>query len=338
MDALTFPWIESPPAASLCPIIDGLRWARMPLPFALDHVNVWLLDDASGVTAIDTGVNDLQTRRIWSQLVDHHALQIDRLLITHYHPDHIGLAGWLVDQSGAEVFCSEPEWQAATRAINIEDELFTAEQDRWFGLHGLDEQLRARFIRAGNTYRPLVGKLPARSTPVKSGESLTINSDEWDVHTVGGHAIDMVCLHNAESNLLIAADHLLPAISPNVSLNFYHADSNPMASFLAGLDRFKTFDPDVLVLPSHGLPFRGLHQRIVELEQHHQTRFEILLDYCSIPRTACEALQVLFRKSLAVEQLMFAIGESIAHLHYLASTGELQCFDKDGKRYYHRSN
>lgn len=331
MDALEFPWKDPPKPGCTLSIVEGLTWSSMPLPFALDHVNIWQLRDHDSVAIIDAGLNTRQTQQYWHQLQPNSG---GKLIVTHYHPDHIGLAGWLQKNFNLSVSITEGEWEVAHRAISAESLEFGEQQDQWFSLHGLDETRRDIQRKAGNTYRPVVKYLPERPDFVADGERLNINDVEWLILTVGGHAPEMICLYSEEHSLLIAADHVLPEISPNISLNFYSSDSNPMHSFIESLQRMKNLPEDVLVLPSHGRPFRGLHARVEQLIQHHRNRFALLQEQCFEPKTATDMLPVLFRRHLDDQQLMFGMGESIAHLQYLTVRGDLTAQEIAGVRHY----
>ncbi|MBX2824773.1 MAG: MBL fold metallo-hydrolase [Gammaproteobacteria bacterium] len=334
MTALTFPWSAGPAPGEVRAIRPGFAWVRMPLPFALDHVNLWLLDDGDKTFIVDTSVASGDTTNTWRAVLSTLTRPPSRLLATHYHPDHIGLAGWLARTYDVEVIISKTEWARAGAALSLSDEGFVAQQAALYRKHGLDESRIDSLEPFGNSYLPLVDTLPEQVTHLQDGDTLSISGDDWDVITVGGHAPEMVCLYSATQNILIAADQILPSITPNISLSFYTTEADPLGSFLHSFSRFSELPEDVLVLPSHGLPFHGMHARIQQLISHHEQRLDALIAACETPQTAESVLHILFRRELGAEQLMFAMGESIAHLRHLELQGAISCNQDNGVNYY----
>lgn len=312
-------------------IMPGLRWICLPLPFALNHVNAWVIGDNETGLTIDTGINTRTTRELWQALVSSHDLPVQRLLITHYHPDHIGLAGWFVERWQSRTLFSDAEYQQAQRAWSATDEQVRASLRPWYLRNGLDSSRVEMMAETGNSYRPLVAKLPEAPDFLTAGESLLDQqTGTWQVLEGNGHSPQMICLYNEELNVLVSADQVLPSITPNISLTWYLSDDDPMASFLGSLPQFLDLPADVLVLPSHGLPFRGLHRRVTDLLQHHEDRFDSLVDFCSVPRSVADCLPHLFKRELDRQQLMFGMGESLAHLRYLHRSGRLKLFNEQG--------
>jgi glyoxylase-like metal-dependent hydrolase (beta-lactamase superfamily II) len=320
-----------------CVIMPGLHGVRFALPFALDHVHIWLAAEQDGWTVIDTGLADEQTRERWRVL--RHGLLADRpitrVVATHYHPDHMGLAGWLCAETGAELWTSRTEWLMARLYALDTSEEWVAAGRRFDRRAGLDDQLIEQRAARGNLYRLRVAPPPPSFRRVQNGDRLGFAESEWRVIVGRGHAPQMLCLFNPEHNLLIAGDQVLPRISPNVSVWPSEPEANPLADFLDSLARFKELPEDCLVLPSHGLPFRGLHERIDQLIGHHHERLERALEACATPLTLAEVMPRLFDRALDVHQLQFALGESLAHLNYLVAQGRLERqLDTDGRLRY----
>jgi len=330
---------SAPPVGQVLPIteiekrVQGVEfgWVYMPLPFALNHVNLWLIGNTHNATQalVDTGISSSKTKDIWSQLLDSGVKPVD-LLITHYHPDHIGLAGWIAEQCGCRCLMSKQELEQARQAYSFSDEGFADGQADWFGRHGLDAERQEEVRRLGNTYTPIVSPLPEEVFLVAAGDRLELGGVSWHVMTGGGHAPEQICLYSESLNVLIAADQILPRITPNVSLSWYKAEGDPLAVFLESLDMFADLPDDVLVLPSHGLPFTGLHGRIASLREHHEERLELLVDALQIPQTATELLPMLFDRKLDKRQLMFAMGECLSHLKLLTNRGQIVEETRDG--------
>jgi glyoxylase-like metal-dependent hydrolase (beta-lactamase superfamily II) len=297
----------------------------MPLPFALNHINLWLLDDEQGLTVIDTGVGLPATRNLWEQLfVGELAEQpVVRVLVTHFHPDHIGNADWLARRFGVELWCPQAEWlmsQLAWQGMGGND---SEKRLGHYRRHGVAEAHIQSFRERGNHYRMLVPSVAPQFRAVREGDLLTIGGRKWHAFTVLGHAPEHACLFCPEANVLISGDQVLPKITTNVSVWPDQPHANPLRLYLDSLKRFRPLPSDALVLPSHGLPFRGLHRRLDYLRQHHDDRLAETLDAVAQPRTASELVPVLFRRQLDTHQLGFAIGETLAHLHFLEAEGQV---------------
>jgi glyoxylase-like metal-dependent hydrolase (beta-lactamase superfamily II) len=323
-DALTYERIPLVTDGEPCELSPGLFGVRFALPFALDHVNIWLIAEDAGWTLIDAGLADQRTRERWQDLAGFMVGRpVNRLLATHFHPDHMGLAGWWCERSGAELWTSRTEWLQA-RALALDtSEGFVAVGRQFDHRAGLSpEQAEERAAR-GNLYRPRVSLPPASYRRVRDGDRLTIGGTAWEVIVGRGHAPEMISLFSAGQNLLIAADQVLPRISPNVSVWAGEPEADPLTDFLDSLARLRQLPDDCLVLPSHGGPFRGLHARIDQLVEHHEERLAATLEACARPATAVEVMPRLFDRKLDRHQLGFALGETLAHLNLLVARGAI---------------
>ena len=300
----------------------------MTLPFALDHINLWLIEDGEGWTIVDTGVDNAATRASWEAIFGA-ALggkPVTRVIVTHFHPDHMGLAGWLCRRWSAPLWVSETEWLWARMMSSDRDpEGFTAEQIPFYVRAGIDRETAAVLAAHGNNYAARVSPVPRGFQRIADGMRLHIGGREWRVIIGRGHAPEHACLHCPELDLFIAGDQVLPKISPNVSVWPTEPDGNPLARYLASIAMLRETVPDsVLVLPSHNLPFRGLHARIDQLAKHHRERLDIVLAACAAPQRTIEIVPLLFRRKLDNQQLVFALGEALAHLHPLVAEGRLR--------------
>ena len=333
---LDYPFPELPPAGESLTVADGVHWLRMPLPFALDHINLWLLEDGTKLVPVDTGIGQEQIKTYWeSVLAAHDGRTIERILITHCHPDHLGLATWLSARCGADLWMTQGEFlggQAIWHQLaghGISDMLAQ------FRRHGLDEARCEALASRGNAYRKGVPEMPERYHRLVDGDEIRINGRNWRVMVGLGHSPEHASFYCEALGVLISGDMLLPRISTNVSVYAAAPDDDPLGRFLDSLQRNKVLPDDTLVLPSHGKPFRGIAARVAQLVDHHAARCEELLAACTEPRTASELLTTLFPRALDTHQVMFAMGEAIAHLNHLVHKSELREIDDgDGRVRY----
>ena len=316
---------RTPAAATLIEVASGVHWLRMPLPFALDHINLWVLDDGDAWTLVDCGLNHPMTIELWDQLIADTLTPrpVGRLLVTHYHADHVGLAGWHAKRWNAPLWMSEGEYLTALALYYETPGHHRGSMFDLFRRHGLDEGRIEGMKSFSGAYRRLITELPHTFRRIMPGESLSIGGRTWQVLVGYGHAPEHVSLYCAALGVMIAGDMVLPRISTNVSVRPVEPEGNPLARFLESLDRFTALPHDTLVLPSHGLPFRGLRERVEQLHAHHDERFAELLAACSEPRCARELVPVLFRRPLDDRAWYFAMGECIAHLNCLMHAGRL---------------
>lgn len=328
---LSYPLGDTIPApGALHEIVPGLRWARMPLPFALDHVNLWLLDDThdgrAGASLVDTGAGTDATRAAWETLFGSGlAGPLVRVFATHCHPDHVGLSGWLCARFDAPLWTTAGEFgfmrmmAAALPGVDGPSAL------PHFMRHGLRDPALLEQMRGRRNYYPsLVPAVPEAYTRLQDGQQVAIGAHRWRVITGFGHSPEHASFYCAELNVLISGDMVLPRISTNVSVFAVEPEGNPLQLYLDSLAKFADLPDDVLVLPSHGKPFRGLHTRIAQLHEHHAARLQEVLDACVTPRSAADIVPLMFRRPLDAHQLGFALGEALAHLHKLWYDGQLQ--------------
>jgi glyoxylase-like metal-dependent hydrolase (beta-lactamase superfamily II) len=324
---LEFPFRDAPAPGTVRQVAPGVHWLRMALPFALDHINLWLLEDQGGWTMVDTGLGDGPTRALWEKIFAGAigARPVKRVLVTHYHPDHAGNAGWLCARFGVPLWMTQAEY-LTTHAVRHELGGYVPQATlALFRANGLDEARHAQMAARGNIYRRQVPEFPDSYRRIMDDERLAIGGRVWRVIAGYGHAPEHASLHCEELGLAISGDMLLPSISTNVSVWPIDPEGDPLGQFLQSIRRYRELAAGTLVLPSHGLPFRGAHVRVEQLEQHHAARLAELYEACAeAPRSAAEVLEVLFRRKLDTHQMFFAMGEAIAHLHYLERAGRLR--------------
>jgi len=334
-----YPFAALPQAAQALAVADGIYWLRMPLPFALDHINLWLLEDDGGWTIVDTGLNTAETKDLWNTLFDDQMFMqcVTRIVVTHHHPDHMGLAGWLHERTGAHITVTQTEWLPAHHIYNDVDAVIRENMLCFYATHGLDEQRLQTMRKLGNRYRMAVSPPPLAHNVMREGETLLIGGREWQVMIGRGHAPEHACLYCSELKVLIAGDQILPKITPNIMLTAAEPFANPLQDYLDSFDAFTPLEEDTLVLPSHGLPFVGLHGRIAHMQRHHQERLAMLIEHLAQPHSAADLLPMLFRRTLDAHHLMFAMGEGLAHLAHLRATGDAVEESRGGVIYFQQS-
>jgi len=327
MPALEFPHRDAPAPGTVKRLAPGVRWLRMALPFALDHINLWLLEDGDGWTLVDTGLGDEPTRALWTRIFADvmGTKPVRRVLVTHYHPDHAGNAGWLCARFAAPLWMTQAEYLTAHAVREGVAGYVPGAMLAMFRANGLDDVRFAQMATRGNIYRRQVPEFPGTYRRIMDGERIAIGGRDWRVIAGYGHAPEHAALHCEALGLVISGDMLLPSISTNVSVWAVDPEGDPLGQFLGSIRRFRELPADTLVLPSHGLPFRGAAERVRQLEAHHEARLAELMEACAeAPRSAAEVLELLFRRKLDTHQMFFAMGEAIAHLHFLERAGSLR--------------
>lgn len=306
-------------------VAPGIHWIRMPLPFALNHINLWVLEDGDGWTLVDTGINRDETREAWESLFAGPLAgrPVKRIIVTHFHPDHMGLAGWLTEKFDVEMWASETEWETATGLFADTGPEHVERARGFYHAAGFDKELMAEVNKRENPYPTRVSFIPETYNKIADGDVIDINGRDWRVIVGTGHSPEHACLYCEDPAILISGDQILPKITPNVSVWPQIAETNPLSLFLKSIDRFRDLDPDTLVLPSHNWPFKGLNKRLDQMAHHHDERLDEVVEACAEPLTGTEVLKHLFKRKLDTHQLFFAIGESLAHLHYLMEQGRI---------------
>ena len=327
--ALDFPFATPPAALEMIEAAPGIFWVRLPLPFRLDHVNVYLIEDGDGFALIDTGIDNAVTRELWEGLFAGplRGKTLTRILATHFHPDHIGLAGWLCGRFDLPLHASQTEYLDAL-CIRLDPGALNSEPYRGFyHSHGLSQANTELLLSRGLGYLRMVSDLPRTFRRVIAGEQLEIGGRVFDVTTGGGHSSEQILLHCRELNVLLCADQVLAKITPNISVEAMDPDGDPLGIYLRSLDQLKrTMPPDVLALPGHLLPFVGLPARIDELVAHHAARCQAIVEACvAAPKSVFELVPVVFGRAIEdPHQMSFAFGETLAHANYLVRRKRLR--------------
>ncbi len=334
-EALRYPFENHPGPDQVVEVMTGVLWVRLKLPFRLNHVNIYLLADGDGWTMVDSGFGNEESIAAWTALFEGALadVRINRLIVTHSHPDHVGLAGWVVDRFECPLFMSQVEYLQSVYFQNRGTEERKHAQRLFFRRHGMDESLTDKLLGRGQEYLKRVSVLPPSYRRISHGDEISIGTRRFKVITGGVHALDQVMLYCAADKLFFSADQVLSKISPNVSVWAVEPDQNSLGEYLASLASLTTTLPyDLLVLPGHGVPFYGLKTRIKQLADHHEERCRLIADACRTnSKTSKELVPVVFhRHNLDAHQMGFAAGELIAHVNYMLVEGRLTAEEVDG--------
>jgi glyoxylase-like metal-dependent hydrolase (beta-lactamase superfamily II) len=335
---LDYPFPARPETGEAIPIADGVLWIRMRLPMQLNHINLWLLEDGDGWTVVDTGINTGETADAW-KLLFAGAMQnkpIRRVIVTHLHPDHAGLAGWLVRRFDAEMWMTRTDYLMCRTLVADTGQEAPVEGIRFYRAAGFDEQQLDEYKTRFGGFGRAVYKLPNAYRRMQEGERITIGAREWEVVVGRGHAPEHACLWCREDGLFIAGDQILPRISSNVSLFPTEPTANPLQEWLDSCAKLKALLPeDTLVLPSHNEPFRGVRLRLQELIDMHADGLAKLLALCVEAKRAVDVFPALFRSRITSGNVGMATGESLAHLNCLIARGQMaRTRDADGVDWY----
>ncbi len=331
---ITFP-IATPPESGACiEVAPGILWARLALPFRLNHVNIYLIEDGDGYAAIDTGIADDRTKEAWQALLAGplKSKRLTRLIVTHHHPDHIGLAGWLCAELGIPLLTSQTGFLACNNISLSPNALGSNAYRAFYRAHGMSAETAETVSTQGNFYLRMVTPLPLTFFRLVAGEKLKIGTRVFDILSGDGHAPEQIMLYDASAKLLIAADQVLARITPNVSVWAVEPDGDPLGLYTRSLGILAANLPDdTFVLPGHELPFYGLHTRIGEILAHHEERCDLILAAVrERPMTVAEIVPVLFPRQLDPHQMSFAFSEAHAHVNLLIHREKL-VFVKDSE-------
>jgi glyoxylase-like metal-dependent hydrolase (beta-lactamase superfamily II) len=338
-DSIHYPDLEVPAPGQVVPVQDGVWWLRMPLPISLDHINLWLLEEPGGYALVDTGMATAETRALWEQLATTvlRDRPLTRILLTHLHPDHSGLAAWLQRRFGVPLWTSAATVAQLRLLLGETSPQALAERLAFFAGHGVEPVADMAPALGSRGYLESVDGVPTAQRLLVDDEVTDFGAREWRWLETGGHAQGHLCLYAAQPRpVLIVGDQVLPTISPNVGLTPLTSDPNPLATYLASLDRLSALDPATLVLPSHGRPFVGVAARAGEIRQHHQRHFAKLFEACRTPLTAFQCLPILYRRPQRGFHLFLAMGEALAHLEFLAASGQFHRLVENSVTRYQR--
>ncbi|MFN4155911.1 MAG: MBL fold metallo-hydrolase [Paracoccaceae bacterium] len=318
------PFSEAPGEGEATTVAPGILWMRLPLPMALDHVNVYALDDGDGWTLIDTGLDSKRSRSIWQSLLDGPLAgrPVHRVVVTHHHPDHVGLAGWFQSQ-GAGLLMTRTAWLYARMLVLDEQPLPASEAQSFYRRAGMSAAMLAeRAAQRPFNFCDVVAPLPLGFTVLADGGSIHMAGRDWTIRFGSGHAPDHATFWSGD--LIIGGDQLLPGISANIGVYPTEPDGDPLTDWLDSCRRFQPLAREAqLVLPGHKLPFTGLPLRLGQMIDNHLGALDRLLDHLATPRTAADCFLPLFKRDITGPAYGMALVESVAHLNHLLHQGRV---------------
>lgn len=324
---IRFPFPEPPAPGTATEVAEGVLWMRIPLPWVLDHVNVYALDDGDGWTLLDTGANFGRCRKAWDALLAGPLAYrpVRRVVVTHHHPDHIGLAGWFQEQ-GAELVTTRTAWlYARMLALDVEETPTAETLAHWRGAGMAPEIYARRATERPYNFADVVAPLPLGYTRIVEGETIRMGGRDWTVRMGDGHAPEHATFWEIGGDLVIGGDQILPGISANIGVYPSEPLADPLADWIAACARLAPHVTErQLVLPGHKLPFKGLPHRLRQMVDNHHGALERLRAHLAVPRTACQCFVPLFGREIAGDAYGLAMVESVAHLNHLLRLGEIR--------------
>jgi glyoxylase-like metal-dependent hydrolase (beta-lactamase superfamily II) len=324
---LSYPIPDAPDFGQTVEVARGVHWMRLPLPMALDHVNVFLFDEGDSWTVIDTGFDSRKCREMWRAVMagPMRGEPIARVVVTHHHPDHIGLAGWMQSEFGAELVTTRTAWLFARMLTLDEHAVPTSETlEFWRGAGMSADMIAERSAERPFNFSDVVAPLPLGFRRIKEGDRIEIGGQSWDVRIGNGHAPEHATFWSEDGTMVIGGDQLLPSISPNLGVYATEPDADPVAEWLESCERLAQYaHADQLVLPGHKLPFRGLPARFRQLIGNHHGALDRLLERLQTPHSATDCFDVLFKRKIGSGEYGLALVEAVAHLNHLHQLGEV---------------
>ncbi|MBL4673165.1 MAG: MBL fold metallo-hydrolase [Arenicella sp.] len=330
----------SPEPGTPFEVVDGVYWLRVPLPIALDHINLWILRDGDGWTLVDSGYDAQICKDVWETVFDGFLTpeSVKKIIITHFHPDHIGLASWLALRCDCPILISEGEYRHYQSIINRDPLEFMQEASAFVSEMGYSPEMVEKFVSfMGSDDKPAESRVqPEMCQFIKDGDIIDIDGRDWQVISGNGHSPEHACLYCEELNTMISGDQSIARISSNVSVYPSNRHKDPLGDWLSSCQKLiDSLPADTLMLPAHQEPFRGNTDRMQQLIDDHHAQLNRLRLAVDAPISPVEARAVLFNRELNVIETLLATGETLAHLNYLMHRKEISlAYDANGVARY----
>jgi glyoxylase-like metal-dependent hydrolase (beta-lactamase superfamily II) len=335
---LTYPLgRRGPEKGELIALAEGVGWARLPIPGSLRHINVWVLDDGDGVALVDTGLDIAPCREAWEALFDGPLAgrSVTRVICTHFHPDHLGLAGWLTERFRVALWMTRGEWlYGRMLSADVRDSPPPEALAFWRAAGWEQARIEVEAAKGWGRFASIVSPIPVGYVRMEEGDRLRIGGRTWRILIGSGHCPEHACLIDEEGGLIIAGDQVLPRITSNVSVGLSEPEADPLGEWLASIEKLKGLPDTLLVLPSHGEPFTGLHARLDGLAHGHRDRLDALHARLDEPRRAVDCFGTLFARQIEDNMMGLATGEALAHLRRLEVEGRAVREARDGVDWY----
>ena len=324
-----YPCGDAPAPGTSKEVAPGVRWVRMPLPFSLKWINLWLLEDGDGWTLVDTGIQTSETKSHWRTIFGADLASgglggkpIRRVIVTHMHPDHVGLAGWITRKFQCDLWMSRLEYITCRMLVADTGREAPEAGVKFYRAAGWEQEDLDRYVDRFGGFGKAVSQLPDAYQRLSDGQELTIGGRTWRIVTGSGHCPEHACLWCPELNVFISGDQILPKISSNVSVFPTEPNADPLSDWLNSCEKLKAMLPaDVLVLPAHNEPFKGAHKRLQALVEGHELAMRRILERLDQPRRALDLFVAVFARTIDKDNLGMATGETIAHLNCLVGRG-----------------
>ncbi|MEL6680090.1 MAG: MBL fold metallo-hydrolase [Pseudomonadota bacterium] len=323
MEPIRFPFDAPPGPGEVTEVTQGILWARLPLPMTLDHVNVYILDDGDGWVVVDTGLNARRCREAWEALLDGPLTgkPVTKVLLTHHHPDHLGLVGWF-QARGAELITTRTAWLFGRMlTLDVQEEM-TPESETFFLRAGMDpERLAKRKADRPFNFADVVHPIPLGFRRIKQDDRITLGGRDWTIHVGNGHAPEHATLWS-EDGIVLAGDQVIPGISSNLGVYATEPDADPVGDWIESCTRLRALArPEHLALPGHKMPFTGVATRLSQLIDNHEMALPRLVDLLREPKRAVDCFPLLYKRSIGDGEYGLALVEAVGHLNHLLKRG-----------------
>lgn len=340
---IRYPWDTPPAEEEAIEVAKGVLWMRLPLPMKLDHVNVYALDDGDSWTIVDTGFDSKRCRAIWKTLMAGPlgGKPISRVVVTHHHPDHVGLAGWFQTEHGASLWTTRTAWLFA-RMLQLDEQAVPRQETLdFYRACGMDEDnYNQRASERPFNFADVVAPMPLGFKRIKQDDVIEMGGRKWTVHIGNGHAPEHATFWSQDDNLVLSGDQILPSISSNIGVYATEPEADPVADWLEACERLKQHArDDQLILGGHKLPFTGAPLRMKQLIENHHGALKRLVEHLDTPQTAAECFQPLFKRQIDGGAYGLALVEALAHLNHLYQVGAAsRTTREDGAYLWHRTD